>query len=759
MGKVIRHALSAVTALAVGVSALAVFPVQAAEDGGIVTAVSEQDDSIIHITEAYSADGCTVLDPEQKGEFSFDVNKRNYNFDLEWKDTGNVTYLAGDGMHLGFNMMKYFYLNYSGQIDCSGGYGFGAAFLSDVEINRLSFTGDKRSLNQADVHIYESYSGLTIFEDDELLGSVEVNGAEYDIYQTDEEVNGMKIDVLNIVRRESLAAGSSLSGKIDLKEFIDALADKDIRLMNSSYPQMMLFTEGGSGSAEITRNELISVPYTDDMEVPNYDNEGRTAYRDGTTYTFLQDDRFSRGNMIAKEDGTALCTYFNVDPAADCLFKKGIVKENGIAYDDVRVEYVTSISNERENNLYAAGINFDFADTESEFYIVHARKSDDFIKDAELIGTFEIDDLEYTMYKKTFDAQNIQSGDTYTQYWCVSSYVSNHIGYTMHADADLSDFVKAWEKLGVKAGEKLCGANAFAEIFGKGDGKFTIEDVNVDIKKPSESNDVVLKDDLTKNGYRYYATGAVDNCTLEENGTISADIFHEHDEMFSVGKGFDFGERELENTDASGLVLSYKAKVSTDGRYWIGAYGRMRGIDDELNVAYHIIDHANYDPVPPTAIYCGSKEINGVFYRMYVDHTKNTFGSGRRSVDEYYSIRDNLSSDQSDFSEIIYLDDHIKAWREFELTAGNISSAYINADMGGVGGSSIEIYDARISVFGSEPDDYIGEFDTNDAVFLNGFLLGKNVTIPKGKNYDLNGDGAINSFDLIKLRQVLAESM
>jgi len=51
----------------------------------------------------------------------------------------------------------------------------------------------------------------------------------------------------------------------------------------------------------------------------------------------------------------------------------------------------------------------------------------------------------------------------------------------------------------------------------------------------------------------------------------------------------------------------------------------------------------------------------------------------------------------------------------------------------------------------------VSAFDASDVKILQDYLHGRNVTIPDGKDYDLNGDGIWNIYDLIQLKKILIQ--
>lgn len=49
------------------------------------------------------------------------------------------------------------------------------------------------------------------------------------------------------------------------------------------------------------------------------------------------------------------------------------------------------------------------------------------------------------------------------------------------------------------------------------------------------------------------------------------------------------------------------------------------------------------------------------------------------------------------------------------------------------------------------------DYDASDVKILQDYLHGRTVTIPDGKEYDLNGDGIWNIYDLIQLKKILIQ--
>ena len=83
--------------------------------------------------------------------------------------------------------------------------------------------------------------------------------------------------------------------------------------------------------------------------------------------------------------------------------------------------------------------------------------------------------------------------------------------------------------------------------------------------------------------------------------------------------------------------------------------------------------------------------------------------------------------------------------------AGDIVDAYINTDICGAGDGNVYFNRAEVNVRGIESS---GEFDEKDVELLKKFLLGEECDV-EGKDFDINGDGVWDSFDLIALRRIV----
>ena len=765
MKKVSKRFFTLLTSFAVSASALAAFPVNAVRDSVFdAAAVQEHDDSRIHITDGKGTAFCTVYKPDAEGSTVLDADKTYRSFDCSWTDTKRVDFCVGETHSFKLEEQKMYYLKYTAEINCKDSYGFGAIFNCYEEND--AFLMSQKTSALTEVRILESYSGLSDMAEDNIAGYVTVGGVAYKLYRSHEVINDIEADVLIIARSESLPAGSVISGTIDVKAFADALEKQGIILTSTKDLQTIVHTEGNSGSANVLSSELISIPYPDEVSVPNYDKSGKTVYREGTTYEFWEDESVSYGEMTVKSDGTAICTYDNYEDNSDCFYQKGIIKENGVKFDNVIVDYEGYFHADSRNNIYAVGVNYDLGNPDNHFVIVQFRKSDSFLDDAELLGTavLDEDDVEYNFYKKTYPSRYNLDGTPYTEYIAVSSFSYGFATFGLKGNVDLNKYNKAWESFGVECGDTLYSVNTFAEAFGYGRGEIDICDVDIDIQKPEDDEDIVLQTGNTsvqKGVYKYYSGGDHGSCTLGSSGAFTGKAFQEHDgEFYSFGKGVEFGSREIDRFNVNGLNVEYKANVSSDGDYCIGVDGKMRGENDELYISYRIIDRASYNPVPENAEYLGEKEINGVIYELYVAHTRNTFGFGRRCVDEYYNVRKDLSGKYENFENTIYVGEHVKAWQDAGLIAGNISSIYLNTDMQGKGDSMIEFERSRITVFQEEPDVEVieeQEYTADDAEQLKGFILGEDNDIPEDKDYDLNNDGKWDSYDLILLERSMDE--
>ena len=759
MNKRLERFLSAAAVLSVAASAMTSFPVQAVEEENIpaITAeVQAEDDNTKHYTEKGGDSNCIIYKPDEEGEISVDLNKSDRSFCCSWEDTNRVDFSVFniDRSDV-FNTDEYkkYYLKYSANIKCKESFGFGAVFNCYEE--KYTIDPSQRSSDFTEVRIFESYSGIEDISKENSVGSITVNGVDYNLYRTKDEIDGVTANIIIAARALSLPANVALSGIIDIKAFCDELKKQDIRLTYPKDLQTFVQTYGKSGSVTVNRNELIKVPYHLKIDVPNNGKEGKIVYRDGLSYILWQKYDDNSNSMKVEGNGEAVCKYVNSKKDSECIYRKGITKDNGIRFKDVNIAYNAVVGTGSEDDVYAAGIYYCLGDYRDNFYIVNYRRSDEFINDAELIGTVDIDGLEYNLYKKVLKDFITNTGKPYTEYWCVSSIEFESRGYGMKTDVDLMKYIDAWKKTGIDAGDTLYEVSVFGEFFGKGNSEFYIRDVDIDIDETDDENRIVLEPDTSyvdKDGYRYYSSGKNGSCIIESNGSIIGKNYSEQDgKVYSFRKGLDFGSDPVDpfNDD---IRIHYTANISTDGYFQLEANGTMRGLNNEPYIKFHIIDQNNHVNIPKTAESLGQKLVSGEMCELYIYHTSTPYQPGGRCIDEYYTIRKGYSGSHENYKRIIFLNEYIRAWKEIGLPVGDLESMYLDFYAFNKGDTDVELYDSTFVVLRN--DDDITDYTVEDVQLLTKFLLGEKCDI-EGRDFDLNGDGVWDTFDLIMLKQKL----
>ena len=747
MNQKIRHFIAAITACTVTAAALAAFPVQAVGDENVPAAAvtTDDDDSFIeHLEGTGGGDEYAVFKPDDAGSISFDINKLNKNFSCSWSGIKLVDFCAGKTDHILMTDKKLYLMDYRAEIKCKDSFCFGA-----------TFNCYERGANElTEIRVLEAYSDVNGISEDNKVFDINVNGAVYNVYRSREVYDEITVNVIIAARAENLRSDRPVSGRIDIRGVIDGLQKNGVDFSSLMSPRYLLRAEEGEGSAELFSNNIITVDYPKEMDVPNDYNSTiieKKVYRDGLTYAFWQDDSCSNGSMKVERNGDAKCTVDNDKDDASCLFTKGFFGQAGIPLKDItklKADYHTVFGSK---SSYIGGIYGWMTDPYIEFYIIEVSNGkEDFLNNAELVDTAEIDNITFDIYKRKLP---VVGG--LTQYFSVSRVEFEHdYGYGVYSTVDLLKHIEAWEKAGLKPGKNVRDVSAFVETKGKGKGDFSITDVNISMDRSGDSCTVLGADtpSVTIDGYKYYRSGDDGVLTVEKDGIYHAKCFNDRSEdLFSFGKGREFDSDEVSSDKNSIVVLDYNADVSTDGTYRINAEGTLKGENDDPYIRYLICDASNAPFVPLAAEKLGIADIDGEDYDIYVRHTRFSYRYGGRCIDEYYSVKRGMKGNHINVSGSIDLAKHIKAWRAAGLVAGDAVDAYINTDICGAGDGNVYFNRAEVKV---KADESAEGFDENDVELLKKFLLGEKCDV-EGKDFDINGDGVWDSFDLIALRRIV----
>ena len=172
----------------------------------------------------------------------------------------------------------------------------------------------------------------------------------------------------------------------------------------------------------------------------------------------------------------------------------------------------------------------------------------------------------------------------------------------------------------------------FAESFGAGRGEFDLEKAEFDLVKKDDVYDRVIDntsinapaEPIIEGGSMLFCTEN-GKCTLKKNGTIVGNCFQNYDDSvvkFGKSMNFEMADEQIDRDKGDFINMDFKANISTDGNYSLGAEGRMCDEHGEEYIDFYMYPVLNYDAVPKEAKYLGSKEFaNARFVRNLYERT------------------------------------------------------------------------------------------------------------------------------------------
>lgn len=762
MNKKIKRFLSVLTACAVSTVSMAVSTVDAV---GKIDAMALTDDNVSvnldYFEEEYKApyvgDEFLVWKADDdKGDAAMVYNPVGGYYECSWDKTNVAEFLIGPDKLIDFWGYKQSYISYDAKISADSGYAVGA----------LISCYDKKTSRSAEIRVLESYSP-DIFNAGDDAVKISVHGTDYYVSIAEEE--NVPVELIYVVRADSIG-DNEISGKIDIKGICSELVYNDFKLDIDKQARLYVRGTSENGNISVLRSAIVNVPYRKSITVENDSANKRAVYLDGQYYNCFFDKTDARkGSMTVSDGGVAECTYNNDDGmCSTSLFVRGLWDNSERTFeknDNMKVFYETSIK--AEDN-YAAGVSLFSNDTGIEYCIVQFRNSDSFIDGSrdrakvKSLGTAEVDGVKYDLYYRYYDYETCFAYPC-PQIWCVTQETHDDYYYRAFGSVDLQKHYEAWLKDYIDKDDRITEIFSFAEAFGGGSGEFTLVSAAIGISDPDAAYDRVIDNRSDNTCSPIYDGGSIiygENggiCTLKKNGDIIGKCSLEsEDSVFRFGKrrAFEMAEEEIDLEKGDFINISYKAYVSTDGHYSIGAEGRMRGEDGEEYIDFYVYDSVNYDAVPKDAEFLGTKDFTNREYDIYVLYTDDVVTVGGKKNVKYYCIAHEKTENSIICSGYMYLADAVIAWNKAGLITGPITTVALNADICGVGGGEIKLEDSCIYVERNNRD----KFSSKDIELLQKYLLGEKLSL-EGKNYDLNYDGAVDAFDLVELRKMISEEL
>lgn len=756
MYKRIKRFLSVLTACSVTAVSLAVFPVNAV--GKIdVPALTEDNVSVNldYFEDEYKApyvgeefmvwkyDGDT-------GDAVMVYNPVGGYYKCSWDKTNVAEFLIGADKFIDVREYRQSYISYDAKIDAESGYAVGALINSY----------DRKTSRSAEIRILESYSPDMYKADDDAV-KISVNGVDYYVSIAEEE--NVPVEIIYVVRADSIS-GKDISGKIDIKGICSELGYNDFKVDIDKQAKLYVRGTSENGRISVLRSAIVNIPYRKTITIKNNGSTSSGVYLDGQYYNcFFDKTDEKKCSMTVSDGGVAVCNYKNDDTCSSSLFVRGIWDNSERTFeknDELKVFYDTAIN--AEDN-YAAGVSLFSNDTGIEYCIVQYRNSDSFIDGSrdrakvKSLGTTEVDGEKYDLYYRYYDYETCFPYPC-PQIWCVTQETHDEYYYRALGSVDLQKHYEAWMKDYIDKDDRIMDIFSFAEAFGAGSGSFDLVSASFGISDPDAEYDRVIDSREANISPFIYDGGSIiygedgGMCTLKKNGDIIGScLLESEDDVFRFGKQkvFEMKDEEIDVQKGDFIITSYKAYVSTDGNYSIGSKGMMRTEDGE-KIEFYIYDSVNYNAVPKGAEYLGTEQFTDKEYDVYVLYNDNvTTARGKKDM-KYYCIAHEKTENSSICSGYMYVDDAVIAWKNAGLETGPIISIALNANICGIGSGEIKLENSSIYVERHNRDNYTYE----DIEILQKYLLGEKCSL-EGKNYDLNYDGAVDSFDMIEMREII----
>ena len=755
MYKKIKHFFAALTACAVTAAAMTVFPVNAVGETGSSEVTNSAAVSLTYYDEEFKAPySCNDLlawkADDDDGEATIVRNSVGGYYVCNWDGTRLAEFLVGEEKVQSIDDVKDCFVKYEAAFKGTESYAIGA-------VVECYDAGNKKA---AEMRVLDSYAEDAFSADINNAKKISINGTDY--YAIIAEEENVPVEIIYIVRCESLDGGS-ISGKIDFKAIDAELKNNGFKIEIRKQPKLYVRGTGEKGKIFVNDVTLANVPHKGSIKVENHYDSRNPVWLNGQYYSYSSLDKGLRNGMTVSDDGTAHCVYENCNTNSDSAFFRGILDEKAVSFDEyekMNVHYEATI---KAKDKYAVGVELFDRDSITSINIVQFSNTKEFVDDGhdradvKHLDCVEVDGIKYDIYSRTFNYESCM-GLPAPQIWCISQVSFEQEAYGAVGDIDLKKHYDVWLKNYLEKTNKISEILMFAESFGAGRGEFDLENAEFDLVKKDDVYDRVIDntsinapaEPIIEGGSMVFCTEN-GKCTLKKNGTIIGNCFQNYDDsVFKFGKSlnFEMADEQIDRDKGDFINMDFKANISTDGNYSLGAEGRMCDEHGEEYIDFYMYPVLNYDAVPKEAKYLGSKEFTDREYDIYVYYNDHVVTAGGKKNVKYYCIAKNKTPNDTIVSGTIYLADAVIAWKNAGLEVGPITNVALNANICGIGSGEIELLHNDIIVERMNRE----KFTSDDILLFQKYLLGEECDL-EDKNFDLNYDGVFDNFDMIELRR------
>ena len=474
-------------------------------------------------------------------------------------------------------------------------------------------------------------------------------------------------------------------------------------------------------------------------------------------------------NMGKTDECGIVCIYSNNSMGYYCDYE--YVEMNDVGSRELKIGYEADISAEG-GFFFGASCKYfspsgDSVIPDGMLLVGEAYSGMDFLENANLVSSFTLNGVDYDVYDGAVTVRDIENYDRYLfpksvpVYW-VMRRESLDISDTVKGTADLDGIIENLNRLHAVRG---C-ISAFSEPslcvrgFGKsGSVKVTKNDITIE-NYPDEEK--------LGNGEEITRGEAVWSVDMNENTSGTAAVLSGGSLRYKWDKADDDAHCLIKSrADISGLsssrglsyiYLSSSFKFDYENekpdRYAFGLWGTI----GTPNVEFYILDSCSSPDILKNAELVDSVstiEDNFDVYREYTD-IDTEYGK----VVRFFSVFKDKPTEKLYNSEFGYnLKNHTTMWRAHGLKAEDILDVGSFAEISGSNSGCLYLkipyvhceYDQNIT-YRYEVSDY--NFMEKDLEELQLYLLGDDY-LPANKNFDINEDGVIDVYDLIKLRKLM----
>lgn len=458
----IKNLLAIIAALTLTASSAAVYTAIAVGEPVKVTTTEP-------VTESVNGDSSGVYDEytySSWGDKAENVSMnlgRNGTFSCEWQDTELAKFSRGTDTFTSFYDGDNVTMNATASVNAEGSYFIGETFrYRDIDYqNRM-------------VYLVMAYSDLDFLADYEPISE----NKNYIIYKVKhnifDESDYNFCEQIFMVYKNGLGKREIDISK-DITEDIRVIweVSGDVEYVMSK-PELCIYGFNGSGSAEVTKNDVTVTEYMNDVGFNKYTEYKRDSY----TYSFMQSEGAS-GSVTVKKLGS-VDFIWESDNEDDWAMMKKTVKYSDLpeAYKNgfftVNCHPIVNLDGEYKIGSYLR------TDNDIEIFAADCQKSLSRFADETPVAVINDKETGIEQYKVYI----VDNGET-KEYWLINTHRFKCGMNSGMINDEVNYILAQLRNNGIEAGD-IVEAGAFAEVYGKGKGTLIFSSFNIGFKTQKE---------------------------------------------------------------------------------------------------------------------------------------------------------------------------------------------------------------------------------------------------------------------------------